>query len=156
MQYWLKNNNLPVKSTFEQEHKDAVLLARLTEQKQEIERVYSVALSKYRKMEDKRKAEDDEKWEKLVIDAEERLKSAKKGLYAIIGTILILIILFLFFSAIESRLTVILGIALVFGLLILISVMIKDVIPEIRSAENHLRRCINRDSSALYWEEHLY
>lgn len=156
MQYWLKNNNLPVKSTFEQEHKDAVLLASLTEQKQEIERVYSVALSKYRKMEDKRKAEDDEKWEKLVIDAEERLKSAKKGLYAIIGTILILIILFLFFSAIESRLTVILGIALVFGLLILISVMIKDVIPEIRSAENHLRRCINRDSSALYWEEHLY
>lgn len=156
MQYWLKNNNLPVKSAFDQEHKDAVLLARSTEQRQEIERVYSVALNKYRKMEAKRKADDDEKWEKLVIDAEEKLKSAKRGLYGMIATILFWIILFIIFKASESWIAIILGIVLVPGIPALIGVMIKDIIPEIRRAENHLRFCINRDSSALYWEEHLY
>ncbi len=167
MQYWLNHNNLPVKSVFDQEHKDAVLLAGSTEQRQEIERVYSVALNKYRKMEAKRKAEDekwnklvidaeDEKWNKLVIDAEEKLKSAKRGLYAMIATILFWIILFIFFKARESGIAIILGIVLVPGIPALIGVMIKDIIPEIRRAENHLRLCINRDSEGLYWEEHPY
>lgn len=73
-----------------------------------------------------------------------------------IATILFWIILFVFFRARESGIAIILGIALVPGIPAMISVMIKDIIPEVRRAENHLRSCINRDSGALYWEEHLY
>ena len=73
-----------------------------------------------------------------------------------IATILFWIILFIFFKARESGIAIILGIVLVPGIPALIGVMIKDIIPEIRRAENHLRLCINRDSGGLYWEEHPY
>lgn len=73
-----------------------------------------------------------------------------------IATILFWIILFIFFKARESGIAIILGIVLVPGIPALIGVMIKDIIPEIRRAENHLRLCINRDSEGLYWEEHPY
>lgn len=102
MQYWYKQEGVINKEYLDKEYREASLLANSEEQREKVSSIYKLVQNKYKRIEEKRQAEEDENWEKLIGEAEGKYKEAKFGLFGLIAWTIIYIILFLILKSNES------------------------------------------------------
>lgn len=157
LQYWYKQGGVINKEYLDKEYREASLLANSEEQREKVSSIYKLVQNKYKRIEEKRQAEEDENWEKLIGEAEGKYKEAKFGLFGLIAWTIIYIILFLILKSNESTIGSIIAFFLGIGLVPFVPTVIYlliQIIKEIENAKRHLDACLRHDSNSLYWEWH--
>lgn len=157
LQYWYKQEGVINKEYLDKEYREASLLANSEEQREKVSSIYKLVQNKYKRIEEKRQAEEDENWEKLIGEAEGKYKEAKIGLFGLIAWTIIYIILFLILKSNESTIGSIIAFFLGIGLVPFVPTVIYlliQIIKEIENAKRHLDVCLRHDSNSLYWEWH--
>ena len=154
---WYKQEGVINKEYLDKEYREASLLANSEEQREKVSSIYKLVQNKYKRIEEKRQAEEDENWEKLIGEAEGKYKEAKFGLFGLIAWTIIYIILFLILKSNESTIGSIIAFFLGIGLVPFVPTVIYlliQIIKEIENAKRHLDVCLRHDSNSLYWEWH--